>query len=116
MSYTIDKFWDNRSIAAEDKIHLHFEYVANDATGDRDLRIKIQAPFYDDPHMNDTTPVGSMDKLWDWEVVEVFFLGSDDRYLETEFAPKGQYLLLQLHGAGNVTKYPIPLDTYSAKI
>ncbi|CAG2180309.1 unnamed protein product, partial [Oppiella nova] len=42
--------------------------------------------------------------------------GSDDRYLETEFAPKGQYLLLQLHGAGNVTKYPIPLDTYSAKI
>src|ERR1700742_2217113 len=80
MSYTIDKFWDNRSIAAEDKIHLQFEYVANHATGDRDLRICIQAPFYDDPHMNDTQPVGSMDKLWDWEVVEVFFLGSDDRY------------------------------------
>ncbi|CAG2116745.1 unnamed protein product, partial [Medioppia subpectinata] len=96
----------------------HFEYVANsaDESGDRDLRIEVSATFYDSPHMNDSQPVGSMDHLYDYEVVEVFLLGSDDRYLELEFAPKGQYLVLQLHGSGNVTKYPLDLDSFTAKI
>lgn len=116
MSYIIKKSWNNQSVAEHDNIHLHFEYVYNNETNGQDLHIKVQAPFYDDPHINDTTPVGSMDKLWEFEVVEVFLLGSDERYLEIEFSPKGQYLLLQLHGYRNMIKSPLYIDIYSAKI
>lgn len=116
MSYTINKSWNNQSVAVHDNIHLHFKYVDNNDTNGLDLHIKVQAPFYDDPHINDTTPEGSMDKLWEFEVVEVFLLGSDERYLEIEFSPKGQYLLLQLHGTRNVIRSPLYIDVYSAKI
>lgn len=116
MSYTINKSWNNQSIAEHDNIHLRFEYVNNNETGGRDLHIKVRAPFYDDPHINETTPKGSMDKLWEYEVVEVFLLGSDDYYLEIEFSPTGQYLLLQLHGYRNVIKTPLYIDVYSAEI
>lgn len=116
MNYVINKLWDNRSIAENDNVNLNFTFVDNIETVNKDLHIKVLAPFYDDPHINDTVPAGSMDKLWEYEVVEVFLLGSDDQYLEIEFAPKGQYLLLQLHGYRNVVKTPLFLDSYSAKI
>lgn len=111
MSYTINKLWDDRSVAEKDNVHLHIEYGEG-----QDLHIKVRAPFYDDPHINNTVPVGSMDKLWEYEVVEVFLLGSDEHYLEMEFSPRGQYLLLQLHGYRNVVKYPLYIDNYSANI
>lgn len=116
MSYTIDKSWNNQTVAEHENIQLHFEYVYNNETKGKDLRIQVQAPFYDDPHINDTLPKGSMDKLWEFEVVEVFLLGSDENYLEMEFSPKEQYLLLQLHGYRNVIKYPLYIDIYSATI
>lgn len=116
MSYTINKLWDNRTVADSDNVHLHFEYVDNTEREGQDLHIKVRAPFYDDPHINATVPVGSMDKLWEYEVVEVFLLGSDEHYLEIEFGPRGQYLLLQLHGYRNVVKSPLYIDNYSAKI
>lgn len=116
MSYTINKLWDNRPVADNDFIHLQFEYGDSNTTKGKDLHIKVQAPFYDDPHINDTVPKGSMDKLWEYEVVEVFLLGSDEHYLEIEFGPRGQYLLLQLHGYRNVVKSPLYIDHYSAEI
>lgn len=116
MSYTINKLWDSRPVAPHDYIHLQLEYVNNSETKCQDLHIQVRAPYYDDPSINDTVPVGSMDKLWEFEVVEVFLLGSDEHYLEIEFGPKGQYLLLQLHGYRNVVKYPLYIDDYSAKI
>jgi len=116
MNYTINKTWENRCITKNDDIHLNFNYVDNTETKAKDLEIKVLAPFYDDPHISDTTSKGSMDKLWEYEVVEVFLLGSDENYLEIEFGPKGQYLLLQLHGYRNVVKTPLYLDNYGANI
>ena len=35
-----------------------------------------------------TFPTGPTDKLWDYEVVEAFFLNSTDQtYMEVEFGP-----------------------------
>lgn len=116
MDYTINKLWNDQPVAEQDHIQLHLEYVNSTDTNSRDLRIKVKAPFYDDPRIDDTVPSGSMDKLWDYEVVEVFLLGSDDYYLEIEFSPKGQYLLLKLHGYRNVIETPLYIDNYSAKI
>ncbi|CAG2100273.1 unnamed protein product [Medioppia subpectinata] len=93
MSYTITKTWNNGSIAVRDYIHEILSGV---------YLLSVGQPSYL--------------VLYDYEVVEVFLLGSDDRYLELEFAPKGQYLVLQLHGSGNVTKYPLDLDSFKAKI
>lgn len=116
MSYTIKKLWDSRCVAEQDHVLVKFEYVENSDTNTQDLQIEVQAPFYNDPHINDTVPKGSMDKLWEYEVVEVFLLGSDERYLELEFSPKEQYLFLQLHGYRNVVKTPLYISNYSAKI
>jgi hypothetical protein len=37
-------------------------------------------------------------------VVEAFFLNQEDQYLELEFGPHGQHLMLLLQGAGNAIK------------
>jgi len=109
-SFTITKTWDDRPIDKKDYVHIELLYSEN-------LSIKVSAPFYDDPHLPDMTHnPGSFDKLYDFEVVEVFLLGEDDRYLEVELGPKGQYLVLELHGYRNVTRYPIDLLNYQSKV
>jgi len=101
----------------DDKVDLHLQFKNNRPDNNsKDLVIKVLAPFYDDPKIPANASEGSMDKLWEYEVVEVFLLGSDDHYLEIELGPRGQYLLLQLHGYRNVTKYPLDLEYYKAKI
>ncbi len=116
MSFSITKTWDNQLIAANAKIDFHMEFKNNHKQELKDLVIKVWAPFYNDPPIPANASEGSMDKLWEYEVAEVFLLGSDDHYLEIELGPKGQYLLLQLHGYRNVTKYPLFIDYYKAKI
>ncbi len=34
--------------------------------------------------------------LWEYEVLEVFFLNDDVRYFEMEFSPRGRHLVLML--------------------
>lgn len=60
------------------------------------FRISIRAPFFGDPAP--ARPTGSTDRLWDFEVVELFVLGADNHYLELEFGPHGHYLALELRG------------------
>ena len=55
-------------------------------------------------------------QLWDYEVVEAFFLSSSsERYLELEFGPHGQHLVLLLDGRRNAIKHSLPLE-YQATI
>lgn len=108
--YTINKTWDNRTIPSQDHVNIDLLYS-------EDLTVKVSAPFYSDPELPDMTHnPGSFDQLYNFEVVEVFLLGEDDHYLELEFGPKGQYLVLQLHGYRNVTRYPIELTKYQSKV
>ena len=55
--------------------------------------------------------------LWDYEVVEIFFLASknEEMYLELEFGPHGHHLGLLLHGRRNCLIHSFPI-TYKAKI
>ena len=116
LSYTITKFWDNTDVPHRHQINLHLNYVKNHMNGSNDLEIRIKAPFYDDPKPPSNATVGSMDQLWNYEVVEVFLLGEDNHYLEIELGPKGHYLLLQLHGYRNVSKEGLILNHYSHHI
>jgi hypothetical protein len=72
-----------------------------------ELTVLVDAPFFADPPP-DARP-GSTDELWKYEVVELFLLGREDRYLEIELGPHGHYLVLQLHGRRNVTRKGLPI-------
>ncbi|KAG0713507.1 UPF0462 protein C4orf33 [Chionoecetes opilio] len=75
------------------------------------VEMNVTAPFY-----NDTAPLGTPGqpfyRLWDYEVVEMFFLNKNNEYLEVEMGPWGQHLLLLLKGARNVIKHSLPLLDY----
>lgn len=78
------------------------------------VEMNVTAPFFDDPK-----PEGPSGQpfygLWDYEVVEMFFLNDNDEYLEVELGPWGQHLLLLLKGARNAIKHSMPLD-YLAQV
>jgi len=74
------------------------------------LIITIDAPFYNDPVVPENVSTElPVDGLWDYEVVEVFFLGENDEYLEIEVAPSAHYLMLYLAGVRNATNQTLPL-------
>ena len=62
------------------------------------------------------TIIGAYYRLWDYEVVEIFFLSSkDNMYLEVEFGPHGHHLGLLLKSRQKCIKHSFPID-YTAKI
>jgi hypothetical protein len=71
------------------------------------LHVRIHAPFHGDPA---PPGEGSTWGLWEFEVVELFVLGPDDRYVEIELGPHGHYLALVLQGARKVVERERPLD------
>ncbi|MCB9780822.1 MAG: hypothetical protein H6742_19795 [Alphaproteobacteria bacterium] len=75
---------------------------------DDGLLVQIDAPFHGDPPP--PGPAGPTWALWEHEVVELFVLGADDRYLELELSPHGHHLGLQLHGVRTITERLLPLQ------
>lgn len=78
-----------------------------------DLHLDIDAPFHNDPAPSQ--PPGSVDGLWNFEVVELFIAGPPQRdgaipYLEVELGPHGHYLVLQLSDVRKVANQGLPLD------
>ena len=78
----------------------------------------VDAPFYNDPkpQLEKKTQNSAEDNncaymgLWDYEVVEAFFLNSKTgHYLEVELSPHGQHLVLLLHGKKNIIQDRLPL-------
>ena len=69
-----------------------------------DLVIKISAPYFGDPAPEGGKPGEAYFELWEHEVVEAFFLNDKEQYLELEFGPHGQHLMLMLDGNRNAIK------------
>ena len=96
--FKIRTTWDDRVIQDHEPIELNF-------TGSNDsLFVNIKAKYFGD--INDK-PVGwrpgDFFNLWDYEVVEAFFMSdSTGKYLEVEFGPYGHYVVLLLSGSRNV--------------
>jgi hypothetical protein len=94
--------WDGVPIGADERATLDLEL------GEAVLEVLVDAPHHGDPG-----PAGapaSCNALWDFEVVELFLLGSDDRYLEIELSPRGHWLVLELAGTRHVVKSGHALD------
>ena len=56
------------------------------------MSIEFTAPWAKNPLPQ--APVGQLMGLWEFEVVELFFAGENQRYTELEFGPGGHYLAL----------------------
>jgi hypothetical protein len=54
-----------------------------------------------------------MDRLWQYEVVELLLLGDDSVYLEIEMGPHGHYWVLQLHGVRRVIAQGLPMQYHT---
>ncbi|MDH4016677.1 MAG: hypothetical protein OEV20_04995 [Actinomycetota bacterium] len=94
--------WQGSPIAPDEKVRL--DLCLEPAR----LVIEVEAPLHGDPPPPE--PAGSIDGLWNHEVVELFLLGDDDRYLEIELGPWGHYLVLELAGPRNVVAQGRAID------
>lgn len=91
----VDRNWDGSPAAPNERVEIVFSLEAGS------VAVEVDAPFYGDPPPSG--PAGEKDGLWNHEVVELFLLGKDGRYLEIELGPHGHFLILELHGVRKVS-------------
>jgi hypothetical protein len=103
----IDQSWDGRPIGMAEQVRLSLSRY------DGGLQVAVDAPFFGDP--SPSTPPGRCDRLWEFEVAELFLVGEAQRYLELEFGPYGHYLALQLNGRRQIVNDSLAID-YQASI
>jgi len=108
-TYLITKTWDGSD--TDTNISITFTAVENGTQ--RFILVEIEAPFFGNPEGPDPALNSTSDPyegLWEYEVVEAFFLGANEEYLEMEFSPSGHYLLYYLVGVRNPTNQTLRID------
>jgi len=76
--------------------------------------MKVEGPFFNTSGKPDG-PQGAFDGLWEYEVVEAFFLNDNNQYVEVELGPYGHHIVLLLDGVRNAVKTMLPMP-YTATI
>ncbi|MBU0679961.1 MAG: hypothetical protein KKD73_00935 [Proteobacteria bacterium] len=92
----IEKTWDGNILKEREKTQVFF------CVSNKGLQVEVNAPFHND--QAPAAPIGELDGLWEYEVVELFLLGAAGQYLEIEIGPHGHYLILLLAGIRQVKK------------
>lgn len=107
MKVIIASTWDGEPLAPADQVSITLTVEADS------VLITVEAPFYDDPAPAE--PPGSRHGLWEFEVVEVFFVeaatarGERPHYTEVELGPHGHHLGLKLDGVRNAVATGLPI-------
>ncbi|XP_019377405.1 PREDICTED: UPF0462 protein C4orf33 homolog [Gavialis gangeticus] len=99
LEYRITNTWDSIPV-------MHEPVIITYKAGDGGLIMEVNSLYFDPP-----APPGEpgfpFDGLWNYEVVEAFFLNSKTKeYLEVELCPHGQHLVLLLSGVDLFFKRP----------
>lgn len=110
MKFSIEKLWNSAPITNHRPVQITLS-----PNNEKDhLLIEIDAPFYNDPAPSSSP--GPCPELWNYEVVELFFLASStNHYLELEFSPHGHYLVLLLVDRRKELKQMLPLPYFKVE-
>lgn len=104
--YRILTTWDNRTIDHLDRpVVIRLERHDESA-----FKISVDAPFFNDPPNPNGTVGEPFFTLWDYEVVEVFFLNDKNQYVEIELCPWGQHIVLLLDGQRNTIRHSLFIE------
>lgn len=107
MKLEIVRSWDGVPVRPDEEARLTLTPVEDGLT------IEVDASFHGDPRP--TASIGSTDRLWEHEVVELFLLGASERYTEIELGPHGHWLVLRLAGVRQPVEVGLPLQ-FAARI
>ncbi|UJR38275.1 hypothetical protein I4U23_030947 [Adineta vaga] len=113
MNFSIENQWNSKPIIDHQPVQISLS-TSDDKNH---LVIKIDAPFFNDPAPpTKSLNPGPYPELWNYEVVELFFLSSStNHYLELEFSPHGHYLVLLLLDRRKELKQMLPLPFYQVE-
>ncbi|KAM9399069.1 UPF0462 protein C4orf33 homolog isoform 1-T1 [Salvelinus alpinus] len=104
MEFVISTTWDSLPVD-HDPVKVTF------SPGDGGMKMQVSAPFFNNPPGPSGPPGQPFPGLWNYEVVEAFFLDSTTvNYLEVEVCPHGQHLVLLLSGRGHAFMQQLPLS------
>ncbi|XP_069487156.1 UPF0462 protein C4orf33 homolog [Ambystoma mexicanum] len=103
MEFKIEHTWDEFPV-------IHEPVTIGIKPTKEGVLMQVSAPFFNDPPAPAGDPGKPFPGLWDYEVVEAFFLcEGSEQYLEVELCPHGQHLLLLLSGRRNAWKQELDL-------
>jgi hypothetical protein len=106
---TIDKTWDGQAARSDEVARVTLRQRGGG------LEVLVDAPWHRDPPP--PAAPGPTDRLWEFEVVEIFVAGADPgapRYTEIELSPYGHHLVLRFVGVRNPVDRGLQL-AYSAE-
>ena len=107
LRFSIAHTWDAQPLPMEAMVHLRLGPAEAHEGGAECFVVEVDAPRHgDEPPL---APPGSTPRLWEHEVVEVFFLGEGEHYLEVELGPHGHFLVLELRGVSQVVRQGMDL-------
>uniref|UniRef100_A0A8D0H7E4 Chromosome 4 open reading frame 33 n=1 Tax=Sphenodon punctatus TaxID=8508 RepID=A0A8D0H7E4_SPHPU len=103
MEFKIEHTWDSLPVN-------HEPVTIQLKAGNAGLLMEVGAPFFNDPPAPPGQPGKPFNGLWDYEVVEAFFLSDEtEQYLEVELSPHGQHLVLLLSSRRKIWKQELTL-------
>jgi hypothetical protein len=105
----IDQTWDGETARSEETARVTLRRRGGG------LEVLVDAQWHGDPPP--PAAPGPTDRLWEFEVVEVFVAGADPgvpRYTEIELSPFGHHLVLRFVGVRNAVDRGLQL-AYSAE-
>ena len=126
--FRIESLWDGTKLEEHKRVEFSILFAS-----DR-IVITVKAPFFNDPkphpspsqgwhhlqhqpgHVTDGSGCLNFDGLWNFEVVELFIKGKQDKYLEIEMGPHGHFLILACQGYRQCFVRGIEPISYRAEI
>lgn len=91
--FVINRFWNGEACGDE----LYHAEVWLQATG-KGLNIRCHCPTLPNQRIPNAPRDKRFDGLWEYDVVEVFLVGADGKYLEVELGAGGHWLVLGFDG------------------
>jgi len=102
--WEIRRTWDGVEVPASEHVEVRLERGADSCS------LEITAPYHGDPAP--PAPPGPQPGLWEFEVVELFLVGANERYLEIEVGPHGHHWVLVLEGRRCVVREGVEIELH----